>query len=72
MENKFKSRFKSKTYGFGVILAALGLAALGLPEFKALLETMPAEYQGVALFIIGVLTLVLRELTKVPVGSPPS
>jgi uncharacterized membrane protein HdeD (DUF308 family) len=69
MGKKSKPRIRSKTYAFGVALAAVGVAVLSLPEFKALIETVPAEYQGVALFVAGILTLVFRELTDAPLGS---
>lgn len=71
MELKYKPRYLSKTYGFGAAMLLLGGAVLGLPELKAMVETLPAEYQGGALFVIGLLTWVLRELTKGPVGAPP-
>ena len=69
---KYKPRYLSKTYGFGAALLLLGGAVLGLPELKAMVETLPAEYQAGALFVVGLLTWVLRELTKGPVGADPS
>lgn len=72
MELKYKPRYKSKTYGFGAAMLLLGGAVLGLPELKAMVETLPAEYQAGALFVAGLLTWVFRELTEGPVGDDPS
>lgn len=68
---RYKPRYKSKTYGFGAAMLLLGGAVLGLPELKAMVETLPAEYQAGALFVAGLLSWVIREFTDGPVGAPP-
>lgn len=65
---KKKSRAKSKTYWFGGSLAVLGLAIFGLPEFGEFVANLPPEYQGGAALVVGIATMVLREVTKEPVG----
>lgn len=67
-----KPRYRSKTYGFGAALLVLAAAVFGLPEVRAVVETLPADYQAAALLVIGVLTMVFRELTKGPVGAGPA
>lgn len=68
MEVKVKPIYKSKTYGFGAFLLLLGGAVLGLPELRAVVETLPVEYQGVILLVLGVLTMVFRQMTDGPTG----
>lgn len=63
-----KPWYKSKTIYFGGALSALGLAALGLaildlPEFQKIVETLPDGYQGIALLVVGIISLVLRSIT---------
>lgn len=60
---KVKSWYKSKTMVFGGALAALGLAILALPEFQALIATLPTEYVGYATLAVSVVTVVLRYFT---------
>ncbi len=64
-----KPRYRSKTYGFGAALLVLAAAVLGLPELRAVVETLPVGYQALGLVVIGLLTLILRELTTIPVGK---
>lgn len=72
MENSPKPRYKSKTYGLAALLAVFALAIFGLPELQAVVEAFPAEYQATILFAIGMVTAILREFTKVPIGPAPT
>lgn len=58
-----KPWYKSKTIAFGALLGALGLAILALPEFQALIATLPTEYVGYATLVVSVVTVVLRYFT---------
>lgn len=63
-----KPRWKSKTYWWGGSLMVLALAIFSLPEFQALIAELPPQYAGWATGLIAIVTLILRELTKEPVG----
>jgi hypothetical protein len=66
-DDEMKRWYQSKTIGFGATLAALGLAILALPEFQALLATLPTEYTGYGALIISVVTVILRWVTDKPI-----
>jgi len=63
-----KSRYLSKTYWWGSSLIAIALLVLASSEFQAFIDSLPPEYVGWATGIAGIVTLILRELTKEPVG----
>lgn len=62
-----KQWYKSKTVGFGAALGVLGLAILALPEFQAVINTLPAEYTGYATLGIALVTVILRFVTGQPI-----
>lgn len=63
-EPKSKPRWQSKTYWWGSGLIALALLILGSSEFQELVAQLPPEYAGWATGLIGLVTLILREVTK--------
>lgn len=62
-----KKWIRSKTIGFGVLLALLGLAILALPEFQVVVDTLPVEYQGYAALLIAITIAALRVVTGQPI-----
>lgn len=63
-----KKWYKSKTIvGLSGSLAALGLAIINLPEFKAIIASLPAEYIGYGSLAVAVAVTVLRAVTNNPV-----
>jgi len=64
-EQIIKHRLKSKTYLFGILIMALGFAQQNI----SMLGTFLGEYQGTINFVIGLTVLILRELTKTPLGD---
>ncbi len=64
-----KKWIKSKTVGFGAVVALLGLAILALPEFQAVVDSLPVEYQGYTALGIALVITALRFLTGQPIGK---
>ena len=63
-----KPRHKSKTYWFGGLLVLLA-AILQLPQINEAVAFLPDDWQDIAIGAIGIAVMVLREVTKSPVGS---
>jgi uncharacterized membrane-anchored protein len=66
-----KSKFSSKLNAVGVTLVASGALAAFVEPVRglgaALIETLPAQYQPLALSVLGVVIIVLRTyFTKQP------
>ena len=55
---------KSKTIWFAVALTVVGSL-----QQTGVLDTVPVEYQGMALAVVGLVTAVLRYLTNRPVSE---
>lgn len=64
-----KAWIQSKTNWFGGSLIALAIAILSSADVQAWIETLPAEFQGLALGVIGLIVWWLRYITKQPIGS---
>ena len=62
-----KRRRNSKTYWLGTVLVVLGAVQVYLPEVR---ESIPADWYPIILAGVGVVVMILREFTKVPVGNP--
>ena len=60
-----KSWYKSKTIiVLQVPLAILGLAIIALPEFQAVIDSLPIQYIGLATLFVSLAGTVLRFITK--------
>lgn len=55
--------------GWKTLVAAALIAALGVVQQSGLADLVPAEYEGLAMTIIGVLMAGLRWVTTSPVGK---
>jgi hypothetical protein len=67
MAKDYKPRYKSKTYWFGALLIALP-GILQSEHVAPLIDLLPGEWSTYAYSIIGVIVIILREVTKKPVG----
>ncbi len=62
-----KPRIKSKTYWFGGLLVLLA-AVLQLPEIGEAVNLLPENWQELAIGLIGIVVMILREVTNEPVN----
>ena len=63
-----KSWYKSKTIiTLQVPLAILGLAIIVLPEFQAVIDSLPIQYVGLATLFVSIVGTALRFVTKQPI-----
>jgi hypothetical protein len=65
---QMKSWYKSKTIiALQVPLAILGLAIIALPEFQAVIDSLPIQYIGLATLFVSIVGTILRFVTKQPI-----
>lgn len=65
MKNLFK-RLRSKTYWYGLGITVVGF----LDQYTtAISDLIPDGYKGVAVAVLGIGVLILREMTKSPVAD---
>lgn len=65
MKKQIQERAHSKTYWLGFAVLLLGY----LQQNFALLETYLGDYKDSVFFVVGILILILRELTKEPLSQ---
>lgn len=66
---KTKPWLKSKTNWLGISLMGLAITLLSSADMQAWVETLPAEFQGLALGIIALLIWILRYVTREPISE---
>lgn len=64
-----KSWVKSRTNGFGGLLALLGIAIVTLPELQDVISQLPSEYQGYIALAIGIAVVIFRHITIGPTST---